>query len=218
MQFWRATVAPWIVRPVHLTIIVSENVIQGTTVRGRCAPGAVLVSTASQEVNPGSSVGPSPPFVNQGEKADAARKALIEDTILFVVKNAGYRLAPQNVFVTRGLYATWRHPTVSGSALTLGFGATNRADKLFECLTPARLVLKVFALQRESTRNGPHESKQKRVPYLGDALNTRLGPLQWDLMASDANAQLLTEGGVRYPITRGGLRRAQQGLMCSRRP
>ena len=43
MQFWRAAVEPWM-RPVHLTIVVSENVIQGTTVRGRCAPGEVLVS------------------------------------------------------------------------------------------------------------------------------------------------------------------------------
>jgi hypothetical protein len=83
---------------------------------------------------------------------------------------------------------------VSGSALTLGFGATDRADKLFECLTPARLVLKVFALQRESTRNGPHESRQKRVPYLWDALSTRLGPLQWDLVESDAGQSLANEG------------------------
>jgi hypothetical protein len=42
MHFWRAAVAPWM-RPVHLTIVVSESVIQGTTVRGRCAPGEVLV-------------------------------------------------------------------------------------------------------------------------------------------------------------------------------
>ena len=83
---------------------------------------------------------------------------------------------------------------MSGSALTLGFGATDRADKLFECLTPARLVLKVFALQRESTRNGPHESRQKRVPYLWDALSTRLGPLQWDLVESDAGQSLANEG------------------------
>ena len=48
---------------------------------------------------------------------------------------------------------------MSGSALTLGFGATNRADKLFECLSTARLVLRVFALPKE-LRNGPHESKQ----------------------------------------------------------
>ena len=87
---------------------------------------------------------------------------------------------------------------MSGSALTLGFGATDRADKLFECLTPARLVLKVFALQRESTRNGPHESRQKRVPYLWDALSTRLGPLQWDLVESDAG-QSLAKGGDTLP-------------------
>jgi hypothetical protein len=62
MQFWRAAVEPRM-RPVYLTIVFSENVIQGTTVRGRCAPGEVLISrTASPEVNPGSSVGPSPPF------------------------------------------------------------------------------------------------------------------------------------------------------------
>jgi hypothetical protein len=43
MHFWRAAVAPWM-RPVHLIIVVSKNVIQGTTVRGRYAPGEVLVS------------------------------------------------------------------------------------------------------------------------------------------------------------------------------
>ena len=43
MQFWRAAVAPWM-RPVHLTIVVSKNVTQGTTVRGRYAPGEALVS------------------------------------------------------------------------------------------------------------------------------------------------------------------------------
>jgi hypothetical protein len=31
---------------------------------------------------------------------------------------------------------------------------------------------------------------------LWDALNTRLGPLQWDIVASSAGAQSLTEGGL----------------------
>jgi hypothetical protein len=39
---------------------------------------------------------------------------------------------------------------VFGSDLSLGFGATDRADELFECLSTARLVLKVFALPGES--------------------------------------------------------------------
>ena len=52
MQFWRAAVAPWM-RPVHLTIVVSENVIQGTTVRGRCALGEVLISYGFPGVEPG---------------------------------------------------------------------------------------------------------------------------------------------------------------------
>jgi hypothetical protein len=85
-------------------------------------------------------------------------------------------LAPQDGFVTRGLYATWRRPTVSGSALTLGFGATNRADKLFECLSTARLVLRVFALPGESTRNGPHENKQEPVPCLVGSAEHPPGP------------------------------------------
>jgi|AntAceMinimDraft_11_1070367.scaffolds.fasta_scaffold36726_1 hypothetical protein len=75
-------------------------------------------------------------------------------------------LSPREDFVTRGLYATWRPHTVSGSAPTLGIGATNRADKLFECLSTARLVLRVFALPKESARNGPHESKQYPVSCL----------------------------------------------------
>jgi hypothetical protein len=35
---------------------------------------------------------------------------------------------------------------VFGSDLSLGSGATDRADELFECVYKARLVLKVFAL------------------------------------------------------------------------
>jgi hypothetical protein len=34
---------------------------------------------------------------------------------------------------------------------------------------------------------------------LWDALNTRLGPLQWDLVASGASAQSLAEGGGTLP-------------------
>ena len=66
---------------------------------------------------------------------------------------------------------------MSGLDLTLGLGATNRANKLFEGLSTARLVLKVFALPRESTsRNGPHESKQKPVPYLVGCAEHTPGP------------------------------------------
>ena len=42
MPFWRAAVTPW-VRPVHLTIVVSERVVRCTAVRGRSAPDEVLV-------------------------------------------------------------------------------------------------------------------------------------------------------------------------------
>jgi hypothetical protein len=153
MQFWRAAVAPWM-RPVHLTIVVSENVIQGTTVRGRCAPGEVLVSYGFPEVNPGSSVWPSPPFFIPGGEADAARAQSVDwlGTPSFSwSRKRLIGLAPRAVFVTRGLHATWSPPTVFGSDLSLGFGATNRADKLFECVSTARLVLKVFALPRESS-------------------------------------------------------------------
>jgi hypothetical protein len=106
-------------RPVHLTIVVSNDVIQGTRFAGGARMARSWYRTASQEMNPGSSVGPSPPFVKQWGKADAARKALIGDTILFVVKKAGYRTSAARCFVTRGLYATLRHPTVSGWALAL---------------------------------------------------------------------------------------------------
>ena len=52
VHFWRAAVAPWM-RPVHLTIVVSESVIQGTAVSKRCAPGKVLVSYGFPGVEPG---------------------------------------------------------------------------------------------------------------------------------------------------------------------
>ena len=142
-------------------------------------------------------MGPSPPFVNQGGKADAARKALIGDTVFFVVKEAVNRTGATSCFVTLGLHATWRPATVFGSDLSLGFGANDRADELFKCVSGAHLVLKVFALPGESR---VAEWTAERVNYklcltLWDTLNTRLGPLQWDLMASDANAQSLAEGG-----------------------
>jgi hypothetical protein len=35
---------------------------------------------------------------------------------------------------------------VFGSDLSLGSGATDRVDELFECVSKARLVLEVFAL------------------------------------------------------------------------
>ena len=77
MQFWRAAVEPWM-RPEHLTIVVSENVIQGTTVRGRCAPGEVLVSYGFPGGEPGEfrEAIPTLFFIPRGE-ADAARRALI---------------------------------------------------------------------------------------------------------------------------------------------
>jgi hypothetical protein len=96
-------------------------------------------------------VGPSPPFFIPGGEADAARRALIGDTILFVVKEAVNRTSAASCFVTLGLHATWRPATVFGSDLSLGFGATDRADELFECVSTARLVLKVFALPGESS-------------------------------------------------------------------
>jgi hypothetical protein len=63
------------------------------------------------------------------------------------------------------------------------------------------LVLKVFALLGEFRAA---EWAAERVNYklclaLWNGLDTRLGPLQWDLMASDANAQSLADGGGILP-------------------
>ena len=55
-------------------------------------------------------MGPSPPFVIQGGKADAARKALIGDTILFVVKEAGYRTSAVRCFCDAGLVSNLEAP------------------------------------------------------------------------------------------------------------
>ena len=67
----------------------------------------------------------------------------------------------------------------------------------------------LFTFMRSIPRRLPRESRvaewtAERSNYklcltLWDALNTRLGPLQWDLMASDANAQSLAEGGGILP-------------------
>ena len=56
---------------------------------------------------------------------------------------------------------------------------------------------------------------------LWEALNTRLGPLQWDLVESGASDQSMAKGGGTLPhYTRwpGEERRTPQGLMCSHRP
>ena len=96
------------------------------------------------------------PTLFPGGGADAARSALIGDTVLFVVKEAVNRTGATSCFVTLGLHATWRPATVFGSDLSLGFGADVRADELFKCVSGAHLVLKVSP-SRESlgSRNGP---------------------------------------------------------------
>ena len=199
MPFWRTAVAPW-VRPVHLTIIVSERVIRDATTRGHNAPDEALVSYAFPGVAPGE-FRVAVPAPSSGGGAGAAGRALIGDTILFVVREAVGRTGATSCFVTLGLHAAWRPATVFGSDLSHESGADVRADDLFQCVSQAHLVLKVFALPGK-TRIA--EWTAERVNYklslaLWNALGTRLGPLQWDLMASDANAQSWTAGGDALP-------------------
>jgi hypothetical protein len=52
MPFWRTAVAPW-VRPVHLTIIVSDGIVPDSIGRGQCAPSTALVSYNFPGVAPG---------------------------------------------------------------------------------------------------------------------------------------------------------------------
>jgi hypothetical protein len=52
MPFWRTAVAPWI-RPVHLTIIVSDGLVPDSIGRGQCAPSTALVSYSFPGVVPG---------------------------------------------------------------------------------------------------------------------------------------------------------------------
>ena len=88
-----------------------------------------------------------------------------------------------------------------GSDLSLGSKATARANELFECVSKARLVLKVCALpggSRVAEWTAERFNYKLCLPLWG-VLDTRLGPLQWDLMASDANAQSLAGGGGALP-------------------
>ena len=88
-----------------------------------------------------------------------------------------------------------------GSDLSKGHTATARADTLFECVSGACLVLKVCALP-EHSRGAEWAAERinyKLSPSLWSILNARMGPLQWDLMASDANAQAVTAGGSTLP-------------------
>ena len=52
MPFWRTAVAPWI-RPVHLTIIVSDGIVPDNIGRGQCAPRTALVAYSFPGVAPG---------------------------------------------------------------------------------------------------------------------------------------------------------------------
>ena len=63
------------------------------------------------------------------------------------------------------------------------------------------MVLKVCALPEDSrgTEWAAERINYKLCPSLWGVLNARLGPLQWDLMASDANAQALAAGGGTLP-------------------
>ena len=88
-----------------------------------------------------------------------------------------------------------------GSDLLMGPAATARANALFECVSEVRLVLKVCALPGDSrvAEWTAERVNYKLCPPLWGVLDTRLGPLKWDLMASDANAQALTAGGDALP-------------------
>ena len=52
MPFLWTAVAPWI-RPVHLTIIVSDGIVPDNIDRGQCAPRTALVSYSFPGVAPG---------------------------------------------------------------------------------------------------------------------------------------------------------------------
>jgi hypothetical protein len=129
MPFWRAAVAPW-VRPVHLTVVVPERVVRSSAVHGRGAQDEVLVSYGFPGVEPGSFRVAVPTLFTGGE-TDAARSALIGDTVLFVVKEAVHRTGAASCFVTLGLHTTWRPATVFGSDLSLSICADVRANELF---------------------------------------------------------------------------------------
>jgi hypothetical protein len=113
--------------------------------------------------------------------------------------------------VTLALHASWGPATVFGADLSLGPGATDRADGLFECVSILRHAC-------DGVEGFRPPSSYKLCLTLWGALNTRLSPLQWDLMASDANTQSLAERAIRYPIVRGGQGRAPRELTFSHRP
>jgi len=90
---------------------------------------------------------------------------------------------------------------VFGSDLSKGHTATTRADTLLECVSGACLVLKVCALP-EHSRGAEWAAERINYtlsPSLWSVLNARMGPLLWDLMASDANVQAVAAGGSTLP-------------------
>ena len=191
MPFWRTAVAPWI-RPVHLTVTVSEASKPDATTDGRSGPSTTLVSYAFPGVTPGK-FRVTIPQLRAGPASGASRVVLIGNTILLAAREAVRRTEAVSCFLTLGLHPSWRPATVFGSDLSLGSEATARANELFDCISKARLILKVCALPGSSRRA---EWKAERLNYklcppLWDVLNSRFGPFQWDLMASDANAHSL---------------------------
>jgi hypothetical protein len=90
---------------------------------------------------------------------------------------------------------------VFGSDLSKGHTATARANALFECVFGACLVLKFCALP-EHSRGAEWAAERinyKLSPSLWRVLNAHMGPLQWNLMASDANTQAVAAGGSTLP-------------------
>jgi len=199
MPFWQTAVAPWI-RPVHLTIVVPSVTVPERANCRRCAPNTALVSYTFPGVAPGD-FRVSIPELNVGRRPDAEHKELVGEIILLVAKEAIRRTGAADCFVTLGLQASWRPATVFGSDLSGGPRATARADALFACVSDAHLVLKVCTLPGDSrvAEWTAERANYRLCPPLWGVLDARLGPLQWDLMASDANAQTLTAEGDALP-------------------
>jgi len=78
----------------------------------------------------------------------------------------------------------------------MGPEATARANALFGCVSEARLVLKVCALPRDSivAEWTAERVNYKLCPPLWGVLDTHLGPLKWDLMASDGRERPSADG------------------------
>ena len=201
MPFWTVSVAGW-KSPAHLTVVLRAPESIQTGLGGtspliqRGGPSAAVTFWY-----PGSAVGSfsvTAPVGNPAGPHGVRRMGVqpVGDTVLFVLREALRRAGASDCFVTLLLHPDWRPRGVLSSDLSGGGAAARRADEYFDIVSAARVLVTALALPADSDRArfDSEKAHYRLDPALWEDVGRRFGPLQWDLMASDGNAQCGQDG------------------------